>query len=946
LAVRINCCGLQPKSRAVRDRPREQNGQRQRGNWRLAKLGLVLAAYCLLSQSIAAAPAKEVRRVLIFYALGLSSPASVLVDRQIRAALDNSPYQIELYVETLQGILFSDPDSQKEVHRGLIRRYQSRRPDVVIAVGTSPIKFMAQSREEFGPNTPIVFCATTEDQLDNVKLDARFTGVWRTMDAAKTLKAALQLQPATRHVVVVGGGVMWYDRRLEAIAKEQLHGYESRLDFTYLSNLEMPALLKQLRRLPKNSIILYTAISQDAAGTHFIDETQSLPMVVAAADAPVYVMEDTFVGQGTTGGYVTPYGDEGRIAGTLAVRILKGEKPRDIPIVKDTNIYMFDWRALQRWGISEKRLPAGSIVLNRVPNAWETYRKYILGTVFLVFAETLLVLALLWQRARRRQLEQSLVERLSFEELLSNLSTTFVNLPEEQVEQSMETSLGRIAKFFRIERVTLQELSRGGTEFTRAFSTVTNGRPPAPIIGTLDRFPWWTKRLLRGEVVLVSDLNSPPEEASSEMDYFRKAGMVSVAAVPLSAGGAILGFMLFASEKRCMVWTEELTKQLKMIGEIFSNTLKRKQSTEALLASNTELKRSESVLRESEQRFRLVADTAPVLIWMSGSDKKCTFFNEGWLHFTGRSIASQLGEGWAEGVHAEDLRKCMDTYTQAFDRREEFRMEYRLRRHDGEYRWILDIGVPRFDQERFFVGYIGTCLDLTDRKLAETALASVSRRMIKAQEKERTRIARELHDDIGQRLALLAISLAQLHQEPTNLPGARSRVGELKNQITDIASDVQALSHRLHSSKLEYLGLATAMSGFCKEFGEQQEVDINFETHDLPSTLSPEISLCFFRVLQEALHNSVKYSGVRHFEVRSWATPNEIHLTVSDFGSGFDIQAAKSGRGLGLISMEERLKILNGTLSIQSQLKLGTTVHALAPLIQTAVVASAGSGVR
>jgi signal transduction histidine kinase len=114
----------------------------------------------------------------------------------------------------------------------------------------------------------------------------------------------------------------------------------------------------------------------------------------------------------------------------------------------------------------------------------------------------------------------------------------------------------------------------------------------------------------------------------------------------------------------------------------------------------------------------------------------------------------------------------------------------------------------------------------------------------------------------------------------------------------------------LHSSKLEYLGLATAMRGFCKEFGEQQKVEIDLETHDLPSDLSPDISLCFFRVLQEALHNSVKYSGVRHFDVRSWGTPNEVHLTVSDFGSGFDIEAAEAGRGLGLISMDERLKIL------------------------------------
>ena len=341
--------------------------------------------------------------------------------------------------------------------------------------------------------------------------------------------------------------------------------------------------------------------------------------------------------------------------------------------------------------------------------------------------------------------------------------------------------------------------------------------------------------------------------------------------------------------------------------------------------------RTAYALRESEERFRLMADTAPALIWMSGTDKLCTYFNKPWLDFTGRSMDSELGNGWTEGVHPEDLRRCVDTYTHAFDRREEFRMEYRLRRHDGEYRWVLDIGVPRFHEERSFVGYIGTCVDFTDRKQAETALANVGRRMIEAQEQERTRIARELHDDVGQRLALFSINLTQLHEGTKNSPEFRRRAEGLRNQISDIASDIQALSHRLHSSKLEYLGLATAMRGFCQEFGEQQKVEIDFEAHDLPSALSPDISLCLFRVLQEALHNSAKYSGVRHFEVRSWGTPNEVHLTVSDFGSGFDIDAAKAGRGLGLISMDERLKILNGTLSIHSQLKRGTTVHAFAP---------------
>jgi signal transduction histidine kinase len=227
---------------------------------------------------------------------------------------------------------------------------------------------------------------------------------------------------------------------------------------------------------------------------------------------------------------------------------------------------------------------------------------------------------------------------------------------------------------------------------------------------------------------------------------------------------------------------------------------------------------------------------------------------------------------------------------------------------------------------------VAQVLDITQRKLAEAALANVSRKLIEAQEQERTRIGRELHDDIGQRLALLAVQSQQLHEDTLILPEVRSRMGEFHKQISEIAADIQSLSHELHSAKLQYLGIAGAIRGFCQEFAEQQKVEIDFNAHDLPSPLSPDISLCFFRVLQEALHNSAKHSGVRHFEVRLWGTSDEIHLTVSDSGVGFDREAAKTSRGLGLISMEERLKLVKGTLSIESQLKRGTTIHARVPL--------------
>lgn len=277
--------------------------------------------------------------------------------------------------------------------------------------------------------------------------------------------------------------------------------------------------------------------------------------------------------------------------------------------------------------------------------------------------------------------------------------------------------------------------------------------------------------------------------------------------------------------------------------------------------------------------------------------------------------------------------RCMNTYTQAFDRRDEFRMEYRLRRYDGEYRWILDIGVPRFNEDQSFIGYIGIGIDVTERKQSEETISSMSRRLIAAQEQERGRIARELHDDMGQRLALLANELEQLKNKTPDLgPEVKSCVGELQKYTSQIAIDIQSLSHELHSSKLQYLGLAAAMKGLCKEFGAQQNVKTDFKSHDVPNTLSPDISLCLFRVLQEALRNSVKHSGARHFTVELWGTTNEIHLVVSDPGSGFDMNLAKHSQGIGLISMEERLKLVKGTFSIDSQPMRGTKIHAHVPL--------------
>ena len=338
-------------------------------------------------------------------------------------------------------------------------------------------------------------------------------------------------------------------------------------------------------------------------------------------------------------------------------------------------------------------------------------------------------------------------------------------------------------------------------------------------------------------------------------------------------------------------------------------------------------------LRESEARFRLLADTAPVLIWMSDTNKLCTYFNKSWLDFTGRSIDRELGNGWAEGVHADDVQRCLEAYTQAFDRRDNFRIEYRLRRHDGDYRWILDIGVPRFNDDGSFLGYIGVGIDVTERKLAEEALANVSRKMIAVQEEERRRIARDLHDDINQRLAMLAVELQQLGNSPPNSRGKlASQLTEIRERLIEVSTGVQAISYHLHSPQLEYLGIVAAMKGFCKEVALRHAAEVDFKTDEIPSRIPREVSLCLFRVLQEGLHNAAQHSKVKHFEVRLGYSADQIELTVSDRGAGFDMEDAMRQGGLGLISMRERVRLVNGTIVVDSKPMSGTRIHVQVPI--------------
>ena len=318
---------------------------------------------------------------------------------------------------------------------------------------------------------------------------------------------------------------------------------------------------------------------------------------------------------------------------------------------------------------------------------------------------------------------------------------------------------------------------------------------------------------------------------------------------------------------------------------------------------------------------------------MCDSHGRITYRNGMLVAFTGPDPTVGFSDAWGSYVHPDDLQNLLDTVSQALKDHMPFSTEYRLRRSDGAYRWTLTVASPRVNGDGSFAGLIASAVDVADQKLAQQSLEKMSSRLIEAQEEERSRIAREPHDDICSRLALLSLGIDEAHlasaDAEANTTEALEHIGRL---CREIATDVQGLSRQLHSSILDYLGVVIAVNGFCDELSKQFDVQIEFSARDVPKELSKDISLCLFRVAQEALHNAVKYSGTSELTVEMIGTKDLVQLKVADRGAGFNPDDVREQRGLGLVSMQERAHLVHGTFSVDSAPGEGTTILVAVPL--------------
>jgi PAS domain S-box-containing protein len=351
-----------------------------------------------------------------------------------------------------------------------------------------------------------------------------------------------------------------------------------------------------------------------------------------------------------------------------------------------------------------------------------------------------------------------------------------------------------------------------------------------------------------------------------------------------------------------------------------------------MVADITQRKRAEETLRQSEERFRSVFRDAGVGMLVVSPEGRFLAANKAFCECLGYSEEELLEKTVQAVTFPGDWPIFSRILTEALNEGRGYqRFEKRCLHKSGRIVYTESTASLIRDREGTPQYFVGEVVDVTKRKEAEEALSDMTRKLIEAQEQERARIARELHDNITQHLAMLAMELSQLRKKTEDLPPeVRDRMYELQQMTSDISSGVHALSHELHSSTLEYLGLVTGMRSWCKEFGQRQQLEIDFKSQDVPK-LPRDVSLCLFRVLQEALHNAAKHSGANRVEVLLAENGREVHLIVRDPGRGFDMESAMRSQGLGLTSMQERVRLVGGAIVIDSKPLAGTTIQVTVP---------------
>ncbi len=326
------------------------------------------------------------------------------------------------------------------------------------------------------------------------------------------------------------------------------------------------------------------------------------------------------------------------------------------------------------------------------------------------------------------------------------------------------------------------------------------------------------------------------------------------------------------------------------------------------------------------------------MVWMSGTDKLCYYFNKGWLDFVGRTLEQESGNGWAENVHPEDFERCLQIYVATSMLVVHLRWSIGCGITPGNTAGYWISGVPRYAPDGTFEGYVGACLDIHDQKEAaeKIRIADDMTRLMKAQDEERRRIARELHDSAGQTLAVLGMSLAQLIHRAEGIAPELAREGkEIEEMVQQLHREIRTTSYLLHPPLLDECGLASALKLYVEGLAERSPVAITLDVADNVGRLPSDMELAIFRLVQECLTNIHRHSGSKTALIRVAREGESVRIEVRDHGKGISperlLEIQSRGAGVGIRGIRERIRQFHGEMKIESN-SSGTSVIVSIPV--------------
>ena len=533
------------------------------------------------------------------------------------------------------------------------------------------------------------------------------------LDMGGTLEIAMKMFPETRKVIFVVGTAD-EDRRIAHEAERVFGPWRDRLEFQFTGDRSLEEMLQLVGSLPPRSIVIYCNVFSDKTGRTFIP-LEVGKMVVKAANAPVFCLWDTLLGSGPIGGSLLSFEAEGAYAANVALDILNGKilLTKPVTILPTSKVFMFDWRQLKRWDVSEAALQKGSIVVNRESTFWD-FKYYIVGTLALGALQWVLIAGLLAQRRRRAKADEALKERLAFEGLLSALSAKLLKVAPHEVDREVERALKGIVDFFRVSHSIL---IKGFPEENKAVITHAahaDNVPPTPLGGNLYLpFPWTSKMLARGESLWVPTLDRLPAEAAADKEAYKNLGVRSFLIIPILTEGLPGYAIAISAHQEVGVWPSDYIPRLELLGEILVSTLERKQAEESL--------------RKAEEKYRNIFEGALEGIYETSP--------EGQNLTASPALARMLGYESAEEVTAVIKDSAHQVWVNLEERARYARLleeqnvvldfETQFWRKDRTKIWVSINGrrvCGPDGQTLYFSGFIE---DITERKRTEEAFQEI-----------------------------------------------------------------------------------------------------------------------------------------------------------------------------------------------------------------------------